>query len=114
MQSDLTIRWRHLLIEFHRPDTNSSYDLDVAAILSPDALKYKDSILAVTVGSETLYRHQHDPTTGLTAEVLKDRIDRFKLNATSKGLNVDVGTAESWNKFQDGTADIVIPSLDIA
>lgn len=80
--------------------------------MAPD---YQDTIAAFTIGSETLYRHQHDQSTGLTTEDLIDRIKTFRSEANAKGLKQDVGTADSWNKFQkeDGAADAVIPYLDI-
>jgi len=65
--------------------------------------QYKAQIYAVTVGSETLYRKDFD------GEELVAQI-----NTVRKALpGVKVGTADSWNKFADGTADPVIPAVDI-
>lgn len=55
-------------------------------------------IEAITVGSEALYR---DAFTG--PELLK-RIQKVE----KMFPNVLVGTADSWNKFADGTADALI------
>jgi len=65
--------------------------------------QYKDQIFAVTVGSETLYRKD------FTGDELVDQINTVK----SALPGVQVGTADSWNKFADGTADPVIPAVDI-
>lgn len=71
---------------------------------------YTDIIQAVTVGSESLYRNQHDPSSGLTADVLSHRIDNTKaaLIKANLGDKYLLGTADSWNIFQDGTANPVI------
>lgn len=71
---------------------------------------YTDLIQAVTVGSESLYRHQHDASTGLTADALSQRIDNTKeaLIKANLGDKYLLGTADSWNIFQDGTANPVI------
>lgn len=53
---------------------------------------------AITVGSEALYRGDLTGPELLTK--IKDMRDTFP--------NVKIGTADSWNKFADGTADAVI------
>lgn len=90
-----------------RADTAESYQADKAEILKY-AGDYKDTIYAYTVGSETLYRHEQKDTTGLTVQELLDDINDFKKAASAAGLPQKVGTADSWNKFQDGTADPLI------
>lgn len=59
---------------------------------------YDEQIYALTVGSESLYRKDvsGDFLAGRIATV-KEAFPQFK-----------VGTADSWNRFQDGTADPVI------
>lgn len=78
-------------------DTDDSYAKDKAAIVTYGP-KYADQVYAVTVGSETLYRGNF---TGeeLSAKIkdVKGAVPQFK-----------VGTADSWNKFHDGTADAII------
>ncbi|KAJ5677198.1 Glucan 1-3-beta-glucosidase [Penicillium maclennaniae] len=55
----------------------------------------EDAVEAITVGSETLYRGD------LTGPQLHNYI-----SAVAKQFpNITVGTADSWNKFADGTAD---------
>jgi glucan 1,3-beta-glucosidase len=60
--------------------------------------QYSDQIYAVTVGSETLYRGN------FTGDELLSKIKEVK----GKFPKVKVGTADSWNKYADGTADAVI------
>lgn len=58
----------------------------------------------MTVGSETLYRGN------FTGPQLKAKIDTVKGKLPD---GIKVGTADSWNKFDDGTADAILPSVDI-
>lgn len=85
------------------PDVEESFNNDLEAITSV-ANDYADSIYAVTVGSETLYRGN------FTGAELKDKITTVKSKLPK---NIKVGTADSWNKFADGTADALIGSVDI-
>jgi len=80
------------------PDTEESLEADTAA-LQTYVPEYQDQVYAVTVGSETLYRGNF---TG--AELLS------KINGVKAVLpdGVKIGTADSWNKYADGTADAVI------
>jgi glucan 1,3-beta-glucosidase len=84
-----------------------SFDADMAAITAV-APKYASSIYAVTVGSETLYRGN------FTGEQLADKINTVK--TALKGVTstpIKIGTADSWNKFADGTGDAVIGAADL-
>jgi len=85
------------------PDIQESFDKDLKAITDV-AKQYTDTIYAVTVGSETLYRGN------FTGEELKDKISTVK-SALPKSIKV--GTADSWNKFADGTGDAIIGTADI-
>lgn len=58
---------------------------------------------AVTVGSESLYRGN------FTGPELADKIKDMQKSLPT----IRIGTADSWNKFQDGTADAVIRTADI-
>ncbi|KAF7899511.1 hypothetical protein EAF00_003847 [Botryotinia globosa] len=80
------------------PDTDESFAADKAAVVKY-APQYSDQVYAITVGSESLYRGN------FTGEQLLEKIQDVK-----KALNGDfkVGTADSWNKYMDGTADAVI------
>ncbi|RDW67014.1 glucan 1,3-beta-glucosidase [Coleophoma crateriformis] len=82
-------------------------DRDTAKSILPAAEKtggqyapqYKDKVYAITVGSETLYRGN------FTGETLLAKIKDTK---SAVGSGFKVSTAESWNKFMDGTADALI------
>ncbi|KAF2748101.1 glycoside hydrolase family 17 protein [Sporormia fimetaria CBS 119925] len=84
------------------PDVKESYDLGLGAI-KEHANEFKDQIYAVTVGSETLYRGN------FTGAELNDKIVEVK----NELPGIKVGTADSWNKYYDGTADALIKSADI-
>ncbi|KAK5015709.1 glycoside hydrolase 3 protein [Cryomyces antarcticus] len=79
------------------PDVDESFNKDKAA-LQNYATQYTDQVYAVTVGSETLYRGN------FTGDQLLMKIKEVKAILPS----VKVGTADSWNKYADGTADAVI------
>jgi len=79
------------------PDTTDSYNCDVAA-LQATVPGNEDVVYGITVGSETLYRGS------VTAQQLLTYIqDVQKLFPT-----LTIGTADSWNKYADGTADPLI------
>jgi len=79
------------------PDVQDSFDKDRAAIAAV-AATFKDQIYAITVGSETMYRKT------FTGDVLLSKINQVK----SQFTGFKVGTADSWNKYADGTADAVL------
>ncbi|PGG96056.1 hypothetical protein AJ79_09744 [Helicocarpus griseus UAMH5409] len=79
------------------PDVETSFKADTEA-LKKAVPGNEDVIAAITVGSETLYRGN------FTGEELLGKINQVK-NMFPK---VKVGTADSWNKYDDGTADPLI------
>ncbi|KAL5606711.1 hypothetical protein BROUX41_003107 [Berkeleyomyces rouxiae] len=79
-----------------------SYDLDKNAILQYGP-GYEQQIYAVSVGSETLYRKEFN------GPQLAAKIKDFKQSAPQ----YKVGTADSWNMFNDGTGDAAIHEADI-
>lgn len=79
------------------PDTDEAFSKDKAA-LANYAPQYVDQVYAVTVGSETLYRGN------FTGKELLGKIQEVKKILPQ----TKVGTADSWNKFNDGTADDLI------
>lgn len=85
------------------PDVEESFNNDLTAITDV-ASQYTSTIYAVTVGSETLYRGN------FTGEQLKDKISTVKSKLPS---GIKVGTADSWNKFADGTGDAIIGTADL-
>ncbi|KAI9710924.1 MAG: glycoside hydrolase 3 protein [Bogoriella megaspora] len=84
------------------PDTTESFNADNSAVQTY-ANQFPDSVYAVTVGSETLYRGN------FTGAELNDKIKQVKSGLPS---SIKIGTADSWNKYADGTADDVISSGD--
>lgn len=80
------------------PDTDESYKADKAAVVTY-APQYADQVYAITVGSETMYRGN------FTGDELLAKIQDTK---SAVGSKFKVGTADSWNKYQDGTADPLI------
>ena len=82
-----------------RPDVDDAYNADKAALQSAlSSSANKNAVYAITVGSEALYRGS------LTAPALLTKINDMKKTFP----DILVGTADSWNKFQDGTADPII------
>ena len=79
------------------PDTDDGWIPGKAAVLEY-APQFKDQVYGVTVGSEGLYRGSY------TADSLLEKINEIKTALP----DVKVGTADSWNKFNDGTADPLI------
>ncbi|RAL64973.1 hypothetical protein DID88_001563 [Monilinia fructigena] len=80
------------------PDTSDSFAKDKAAVVKY-APQYSDQVYAITVGSESLYRGN------FTGDELLEKIKDVK---TALNGRFKVGTADSWNKYADGTADPVI------
>ncbi|EKG19563.1 Glycoside hydrolase family 17 [Macrophomina phaseolina MS6] len=81
------------------PDVDESLEADKKALKTYATDEYADQIYAVTVGSETLYRGN------FTGEELLDKINDVR-TVLPKGCKV--GTADSWNKWADGTGDAVV------
>ena len=90
----------HFMVD--RADTDESYSADKAAILKY-APSFQDQVYAITVGSESLYRGN------FTGPQLLAKIKDMKASAPQ----FKIGTADSWNMYQDGTADALIKEVDI-
>ncbi|KAI4161170.1 MAG: hypothetical protein L6R39_000130 [Caloplaca ligustica] len=82
-------------------DTQASFDSEKAALQPVLTSEYAPYVYALTTGSESLYR-------GVSASELLPRIKETK--DTFGKLVPRVGTVDSWNKFQDGTADPILTS----
>ncbi|WEW55802.1 glycoside hydrolase 3 protein [Emydomyces testavorans] len=80
-----------------RPDVPESFNADTKA-LQKVVPGNEDVITAITVGSETLYRGN------FTGQTLLEKINQVQRMFPK----VQVGTADSWNKYADGTADPLI------
>ncbi|KAB2575023.1 Glycoside hydrolase family 17 [Lasiodiplodia theobromae] len=81
------------------PDVDESLQADKKALKTYATDEYADQIYAVTIGSETLYRGN------FTGEELLEKINDVR-TVLPKGTKV--GTADSWNKWADGTGDAVV------
>lgn len=90
-----------MLLSLPRPDTSESFKKDRKAL--KDGVPGNEDVLeAITVGSEALYRKS------MKAEDLLSKIKTI----SDDFPDVSVGTADSWNKFADGTADPLIIGKD--
>jgi len=88
------------------PDTDESYAADKQALQTVMADSSKaPAVYAITVGSETLYRKSVNQG-GMTTQELLSKISDMKTTFP----NAKVGTVDSWNIFQDGTADPILQS----
>ncbi len=67
------------------------------------APQFKNQVYGITVGSETLYRGN------FTGEELADKMQEVKQLMP----DFKIGTADTWNRWADGTADAVIRSADL-
>lgn len=56
---------------------------------------FEDQVEAITVGSETLYR----------GDLTGPQLHKYISTVAKEFPSITVGTADSWNKFADGTAD---------
>jgi len=81
------------------PDSEESLNAEITALKRDVTTEYLDQIYAITVGSETLYRGD------FTGPELLDKINQVRAVVPA---GIKMGTADSWNKFQDGTGDAVI------
>lgn len=80
------------------------------------AKQYESTVYAVTVGSESLYRYYHETdghTTGLSNDELNSAINTYTQAMLDLDLKFPVGTADSWNVYNDGTADNVIQNTNV-
>ena len=81
-----------------RADTDDALNADVGALQSAFQTAGTDAVYAITVGSEALYRGN------LNGDQLLAQIQKVQ----KVFPNLKIGTADSWNKYVDGTADPLI------
>ena len=79
-----------------RADTQEAYDAEKAALDKVLTPQYTSTVYALTIGSESLYN-------GIDACDILPRI--VDARSTFGSIVKRVGTVDSWNKFQDGSAD---------
>ncbi|KAL8970562.1 MAG: hypothetical protein Q9197_003748 [Variospora fuerteventurae] len=85
----------------NRADTQEHYESEKAALEPVLSSKFAPYVYALVTGSESLYRN-------VSAQELLPRIRDTK---ETFGKRVHrIGTVDSWNKFQDGTADDILTS----
>lgn len=81
----------------HKDDmgtNDASFQKDFAALKSW-VHKHPKQVEAITVGSETLYR----------GDLTGPQLHKYIGLVAKEFPSISVGTADSWNKFADGTAD---------
>ncbi|KAL9130601.1 MAG: hypothetical protein Q9217_001261 [Psora testacea] len=94
-------------------DTEEAFKADMDETMKY-AKQYSSSIYAFTVGSEGLYRQEQKEGTGYTATDILNKINLLKKALEDAGMTQKVGTADSWNKYQDGTADpLILGGVDL-
>lgn len=81
----------------YRPDYDESFNKDFD-VLKSTVPGNEEVVRSITVGSECLYRGS------LSADKLLDRIQQVK----KQFPKLSVGVVDSWNKFNDGSADPII------
>ena len=82
----------------YMPDTDASYNQDMSALQAAIQPGTESAIEAITVGSEALYRGN------LNGQQLLSKIQQTQQVFPS----ITIGTADSWNKYADGSADPLI------
>ena len=88
-----------LICYLSRPD-EGAYDKEKAAVDEADPTSFGDTLYGITIGSEGLYRgtYQVDDLLGWISDMQKDY------------PNTQLGTADSWNCWHNGSMDSIINS----
>lgn len=91
-----------------RPNDGPHFELEKKALETYIPKYGTDNILAITVGSEALYRKD------LTGKELASRLEEVRKLCKSLGADsVPIGFADSWNMLIEGEAVPVIQASDI-
>lgn len=91
-----------------RPNDDAHFELEMKALETYIPMYGSDNILAITVGSEALYRED------MTGKELAARIDEVRALCKSLGAdNIPIGFADSWNMLIEGEAVPAIQTSDI-
>lgn len=85
-----------------RPD-GGAYAKEKAAIDAANPTQYGDTLYAITLGSEGIYRgtYSADDLVGWLKDMKNDYPD------------VTIGTADSWNGWANGSMDSIIRNVDL-
>lgn len=90
------------------PNDDSHFDLEKKALETYIPKYGTDNILAITVGSEALYRKD------MTGKELAARVEEVRKLCKSLGADsIPIGFADSWNMLIEGEAVPVIQASDI-
>jgi glucan endo-1,3-beta-D-glucosidase len=82
------------------------FEAEKQALLNAISAHGKDWIIAISVGSEDLYRKDSNPNT------LANRIYDVRGMVRSVGVNAEVGHVDTWNAWVDGANEVVIKASD--
>lgn len=94
-----------ILVGVWAEDANH-FEAEKQALLNAISAHGKDWIIAITVGSEDLYRKDSNPQT------LANRIYDVKGMVRSVGVQAEVGHVDTWNAWVDGANEVVIKASD--
>ena len=82
------------------------FEAEKQALLNAISAHGKDWIIAISVGSEDLYRKDSNPST------LANRIYDVRGMVRSVGVQAEVGHVDTWNAWVDGANEVVIKASD--
>ncbi|TLD04575.1 hypothetical protein E2P81_ATG10254 [Venturia nashicola] len=94
-----------ILVGVWAEDANH-FEAEKQALLNAISAHGKDWIIAITVGSEDLYRKDSDPNT------LANRIYDVRGMVRSVGVNAEVGHVDTWTAWVDSANEVVITASD--
>lgn len=94
-----------ILVGVWAEDSNH-FEAEKQALLDAISAHGKDWIIAITVGSEDLYRKDIDPQT------LANRIYDVRGMVRSVGVQAEVGHVDTWTAWVDGANQVVIQASD--
>lgn len=94
-----------ILVGVWAEDANH-FEAEKQALLNAISAHGKDWIIAITVGSEDLYRKDSNPNT------LANRIYDVRGMVRSVGVNAEVGHVDTWTAWVDGANEVVLKASD--
>lgn len=94
-----------ILVGVWAEDVNH-FEAEKKALLNAISAHGKDWIIAITVGSEDLYRKDSNPNT------LANRIYDVRGMVRSVGVQAEVGHVDTWTAWVDGANEVVIKASD--
>lgn len=88
------------------PKDVNHFEAEKKALLNAISAHGKGWIIAITVGSEDLYRKDSNPNT------LANRIYDVRGMVRSVGVQAEVGHVDTWTAWVDGANEVVIKASD--